>query len=287
MPNQEANEMVVLSHIQVAPIAKAKEQGLESITLSLDLNLTQSEVRLEAEGILLPDGQRLNWEQLREITKQDKSCYVVRENELERVHYYSPRFQRVYSLYPTERAPTMLLASFPMHRIKGIDPQEDTRRKIEAIAPIHGRVLDTTMGLGYTAIAAARSASSVQTIELDATVLEVARRNPWSQDLFINPKITHTVGSAADIVPTLPEESFHFILHDPPTFKLAGNLYSEVFYRELFRVLKRNGRLFHYVGDLESAHGSSTVRGVIRRLQNAGFKRVTKATEAFGVVATK
>ncbi len=266
---------------------KAKEEGVERLAVSLDLNLTQSEVGIEAEGILLPDGQRLKWEQLREIEDQKNACYVVIESGLERVHYFSPRFQRAYSLYPTENAPTMLLASFPMHRIKGIDPQEDTRRKIRAIAPIHGRVLDTTMGLGYTAIEAAKYASELLTIELDATVLEVARRNPWSQQLFTNPKITTTIGSAADVVPGLPPESFHFILHDPPTFKLAGDLYSGEFYCELFRVLKRNGKLFHYIGDLESAHGASVVRGVIRRLQEAGFQRVTKAPEAFGVVATK
>ncbi|MCX6379737.1 MAG: spermine synthase [Armatimonadetes bacterium] len=279
--------MIVLSHFQVAPILKAKEQGLECVLTSLDLNITQSEVVIEEGGVCLTDGQHLNWEQLREVAEQKNACYVVSEESLERVYFFSPRFQRAYSLYPTERAPTMLLASFPMHRIKGIDPQEDTRRKIRAIAPIYGRVLDTTMGLGYTVIEAARTATEIQTIEMDATVLEVARRNPWSQELFTNPKITTTIGSAADVVLGLPSEGFHFILHDPPTFKLAGELYSEAFYRELFRVLKRNGKLFHYVGDLESAHGSSVVRGVIRRLQEVGFKRITKAPEAFGVVATK
>lgn len=279
--------MIVLSHFQVAPILKAKERGEGRVNTSLDLNLTQSEAILEESGVLFPNEQRLTWERLREIAGRENSCFVVSEGEIERVHFFSQRFQRAYSLYSTGNAPTMLLAGFPMHRIKGIDPQEDTRRKIRAVAPIYGRVLDTTMGLGYTAIEAARTATSVQTLELDATVLEVARRNPWSQELFTNPKITTTIGSAFDVVPTLSPEAFDAILHDPPTFKLAGELYSESFYRALFRVLKRNGKLFHYVGDLESAHGASVVRGVIRRLQEAGFKRVAKAPEAFGVVAVK
>ena len=90
----------------------------------------------------------------------------------------------------------MLLAGFPMHRIKGIDPQEDTRRKIRAIAPVIGRALDTATGLGYTAIEAAKTASEVVTIELDPIVLEVARRNPWSQPLFTDLRIQQKIGNA-------------------------------------------------------------------------------------------
>ena len=39
------------------------------------------------------------------------------------------------------------------------------------------------------------------------------------------------------------------ILHDPPRFGIAGELYSQGFYYEqLARILKRRGRLFHYTG---------------------------------------
>ena len=67
---------------------------------------------------------------------------------------------------------------------------------------------------------------------------------------------------------------------------LGGELYSGAFYRELRRVLSRNGRLFHYIGDPDSAYGRNTTRGVMRRLQEAGFTRITRRPEAFGVVAT-
>jgi predicted methyltransferase len=67
---------------------------------------------------------------------------------------------------------------------------------------------------------------------------------------------------------------------------LAGNLYSGAFYRELLRILKPNGRLFHYIGDPESASGRNITRGVIRRLQESGFTRITRRPEAFGVVAS-
>ena len=42
--------------------------------------------------------------------------------------------------------------------------------------------------------------------------------------------------------------SFGAVLHDPPRFGLAGELYSQAFYDELARVLRPGGRLFHYTG---------------------------------------
>ena len=53
-------------------------------------------------------------------------------------------------------APTALLAGFSMHRFGvGVDPMEDTERKLAAIAPIRpgARVLDVCTGLAYTAAA--------------------------------------------------------------------------------------------------------------------------------------
>lgn len=277
--------MIVLSHFQVKLLLQARNQGMDRLMLSLDLNRTQGEVTIKSEGVALPDGQTLLWEQCDEILSHEHACFLLEEGELDRIHFYSPRFQRAYTLCPTERAPTMLLASFPMHRIKGIDPSEDTRRKIRAISPLQGVVLDTTMGLGYTAIEAARTASRVITLELDPTVLEIARRNPWSQELFTNPRIEHKIGSAVDLVPEFADHTFHCILHDPPTIRIAGELYSGAFYKELHRLLKPRGKLFHYVGDLESASVQSVVKGVVRRLQEAGFSRVVRVPEAFGVVA--
>ena len=81
----------------------------------------------------------------------------------------------------------MLIAGFVMHRIKDIDPMQDTLRKIATISPIGGRVLDTATGLGYTAIEAAKTADEVVTIELDPGAQQIARLNPWSQALFQTP----------------------------------------------------------------------------------------------------
>jgi predicted methyltransferase len=181
----------------------------------------------------------------------------------------------------------MLIAGFVMHRIKDIDPMQDTRRKIAAIAPVSGRVLDTATGLGYTAIEAAKTADEVVTIELDPGAQEIARLNPWSRALFDTPNIHQVMGDAFEVVQSFDDESFARIIHDPPTFSLAGELYSGAFYRQLYRMLKRGGRLFHYIGDPNSKASGGITKGALRRLQEAGFTRVVRKAEAYGVVAYK
>jgi hypothetical protein len=279
--------MIVLSHYAVASILRARQDGAAQAETSLDLNRTHETVDLTPEGVLLPDGQRLDWDALEEIAATPTTCFVIEENVARKVQFFSEAFNRFYSLMPTERAPAMIAAGFPMHRIKGIDPHEDTLRKIRAVAPVTGSTLDTTMGLGYTAIEAARTASRVITVELDPTVLEVCRCNPWSQELFNNPKIERRIGDSFEVIQTFADGSFNYIFHDPPTFKLAGRLYSGEFYAQLYRVLRRGGQVFHYVGDLESALGSNVAKGAIKRLQEQGFKKVVRRPEAFGLVAYK
>ena len=286
MPKQESPQYV-LSHYQVEPILEGGRQGTEAVTTSLDLGLTEVDVILEERTVRLPDGRSLSWSLLEEIAGNESACYLLEDEGAHKIQFFSEYVNRVYTLYPTPSAPTMLVSGLPMHRVKGTDPRQDTLEKVRTIAPIRGDVLDTAMGLGYTAIEAGRTAQSVTTIELDPTVVEVCRLNPWSQELFRNPRIHRLMGDAFDVVETLEEASFQRIIHDPPTFSLAGHLYGEAFYRELHRVLSSKGRLFHYIGDLESRSGAGVARGVRQRLTAAGFRRIVDRRRAFGVVAYK
>jgi predicted methyltransferase len=127
----------------------------------------------------------------------------------------------------------------------------------------------------------------VVTIEIDPVAHAIARRNPWSQALFENPNIHQVIGDAFEEIGNFDPDSFSVIIHDPPMFSLAGDLYSLAFYRQAVRVLKHNGRMFHYIGDPESKSGARVTAGVVRRLQDAGFRRVNRAARAFGVVAYK
>ena len=278
---------IILSYVQTRPLLEARKRGQSVVESSLELGVTRASITLDDEGIVFPGGERLDWSGVEKISQSEVNCYTVGEWGVQAIQTFSEHTNRVCSLMPTRGAPSMLIAGFVMHRIKDVDPWQDTQRKIAAIAPVSGRVLDTATGLGYTAILAARAAESVTTIELDPGAQEMARLNPWSQELFTNPKITQVMGDAYEVVPTFADESFSRIIHDPPTFSLAGELYSGVFYRQLYRVLKRGGRLYHYIGDPNSKASGGVTRGALRRLQEAGFSRVVRRPEAYGVVAYK
>ena len=278
---------IVLSYLQAVDLLEARAAGRSSARVSLDLGLTGSEVAMRPEGVALPGGQLLTWQAVETISSSETACFVIEDGALHKTQIFSEETNRLYSLMPTGGAPTMLISGIPMHRIKGTDPQQDTLQKIKSIAPVVGRVLDTATGLGYTAIAAAKTAEHVVTIELDPAALEIARLNPWSQALFDNPKITQIVGDSFEEIGELGEAAFSRIIHDPPAFNLAGDLYSGEFYRQLFRVLRPGGRLFHYIGDLESKSGRVVSKGAVRRLQEAGFSRVVRRPEAFALVAYK
>jgi len=280
-------KQIVLSHFQVEPLLAAHRAGCPSASVSLDLELTTADVTLEDNGVRFPDGQSLTWQDLETIHASERGCFVIEKSAPCKIQFFSEQTNQLYSLMPTRRAPTMLISGIPMHRIKDTEPHTDTLEKIKTIAPITGYVLDTATGLGYTAIQAAQTAEHVTTIELDPAALEVARLNPWSQSLFENLKITQVIGDSSEEIKKFGANTFARIIHDPPMFNLAGDLYSGEFYRHLFRVLQPRGRLFHYIGDLESKSGRVVTKGVMRRLQETGFKRVSPRPAAFGVIAFK
>ncbi|GIL46786.1 hypothetical protein Vafri_3676 [Volvox africanus] len=144
-----------------------------------------------------------------------------------------------------------------------------------------------TPGLGYSAIACARlGARRVVTLELDPCVLEVARQNPQSAELFDSGGVIDIkLGPAQETVTTLPDEAFSAVLHDPPRFSHAGELYSQAFYDQIFRVLKCGGRFFHYTGNPGSR--SSIPKGVKERLIRSGFVNVKWIDKCQGLMAVK
>lgn len=293
-PPEAPQAPIVLSHYQATPLLRARRDGLRTARTSPDLGLTYFEAALGGETLRYPSGEHVPWAEIELIADEgergrlsDRCYYIAPNGEAQQIRTFSRRTNRHYSLLPTNGAPTMVIAGFPMHRIKGLDPHQDTLAKVRAAGDITGRVLDTATGLGYTAIEAARTAEHVVTVELDPTGLEIARLNPWSRDLFNNPRIEQIVGDSYEVVEGFDTGAFTVVIHDPPAFSLAGELYSGEFYRRLHRVLQRGGRLFHYIGNPERTMGARVTKGVVRRLQDAGFKRVEHRPQAFGVLAHK
>jgi predicted methyltransferase len=278
---------IVLSHYQVNPLKRWHEEGLKTVEISLDLGITRTKVELLAEGIRLNPSEMITWDSVDIINKSKNSCFNVKNDQIHKIAEFSSFTNQLYSLLPTVHAPTMMISGIPMHRIKGIDPYEDTMEKIKALGPLSGIILDTATGLGYTAIEAAKYASKVATIELDPAALNIAKYNPWSKMLFDNPHIEQYIGDSYDVIKTFEAGSFTYIIHDPPAFSLAGHLYGSDFYHDLYRVLKKGGRLFHYIGNPESKSGRNTTQGVLERLRSTGFRNIKRKKRAFGVLASK
>jgi len=275
---------MIFSHFQTRLLSGNNPPS--SLSLSTDLNRSSTKIRKTDGGWQFPSGEVLTDSQLTTINQDENSCFILSNGQLIKAALYSERTNRYYSLMPTVKAPTMLISGIPMHRIKDVTPDEDTTNKIRALGKPYGIILDTSTGLGYTAIQAARSAAKVITVEFDPTVLSICRMNPWSAELFTDPKISRIVGDSWDIANMFPDRTFDAIIHDPPTFSLAGHLYAQTIYDNFFRILKDKGRLFHYIGNPDSRSGASVGRGVVNRLEKAGF-RVRPKPEAFGVLARK
>jgi predicted methyltransferase len=97
--------------------------------------------------------------------------------------------------------------------------------------------------------------------------------NPWSpqSDPAVD-RLRLTHGDVSAAIGSLAAASVDAILHDPPRFGIAGELYSQAFYDQLARVLKRRGLLFHYTGSPNKlSSGRDLPREVQQRLQRAGF----------------
>ena len=205
------------------------------------------------------------------------------------IKFFDEKTKKFYKLVLTETWPTLEISGIHMHRIKDVDPKTDTELKIKSLGKIYGKVLDVCTGLGYTAILTARkkSVEKVITIEKDENMIKIARQNEFSRELFENPKIELIIGDALEVVRNFERETFNFIIHDPPRFSLAPELYSQDFYNQLYRVLKRKGRIFHYIGEPGKFSGKNFVQGITRRLLLAGFKKIVKVKEAKGLVAYK
>jgi predicted methyltransferase len=258
------------------------------IRLNLDLRKTNRtwEVGVTGEGALFPDGTLVERSVLEKIAKDDGTVYFVSQSGVYKAAIAGE--DGFYKLVPTI-PPTIEINGIRMHRTKEVNPLQDTRNKVNAVRPGEGEtVLDTCMGLGYTAIEASKGGAYVITIEKDPHVLELARINPWSRELFTGGKVQVIQGDAFEVVKKFKQASFDVVIHDPPRFSLAGQLYSEEFYRELFRVLRPGGRLFHYVGNPGKKYRKKDLqKGVMERLRKAGFVGVKRVEEALGVVARK
>ena len=179
-------------------------------------------------------------------------------------------------------APTFEIDGIKMLVTLKVSPIEDARRKVALIEPRGKIVLDTCGGLGYFAACCLEAGvARVDSYEKNADVLWLRTLNPWSPDpdrhgpdaSASNGRLKLNHADMSQAIHRIPAASVDALLHDPPRFGIAGELYSQAFYDQLARVLRRDGRMFHYTGSPNKlTSGRDVPREVAKRLEKAGFK---------------
>ena len=183
---------------------------------------------------------------------------------------------KLIKLVPTEwNVPTFEIDGIKMLPTAKESPLDDARRKVALVQPAGKTVLDTCGGLGYFAACCLDAGvARITSFEKNEDVLWLRSLNPWSPDADASGgrlQLTHADVSQA--IMALPDAAFDAALHDPPRFGIAGELYSLDFYRQLARVLRKGGRLFHYTGSPNKlTSGRDVPREVAKRLESAGFR---------------
>jgi len=186
-------------------------------------------------------------------------------------------------------APTFEIDGIKMLPTAKESPFADARRKVALVEP-HGKVvLDTCGGLGYFAACCLDAgAARIHSFEKNSDVLWLRTLNPWSPDPEApasGGRLQLTQADVAQAIVQIADAAVDALLHDPPRFGIAGELYSQVFYEQLARVLRRGGRLFHYTGSPNQlTSGRNVPREVAKRLEQAGFKAQLALD---GVLATR
>ncbi|MCY2926661.1 MAG: hypothetical protein NT031_14730, partial [Planctomycetota bacterium] len=132
-----------------------------SVQASLDLGKTQAQVSLCQEGVQLTADVRISMADLRLIVRREHDVFAVSAEGVNKVIHYCEATRLTYKLRPTADWPALEISGILMHRIMATTPKADAQAKVALLFPLHGAVLETCMGLGYTAILSAANARAV------------------------------------------------------------------------------------------------------------------------------
>ena len=242
----------------------AAHAGVCTVECSLDLDRSVTTVEVDANGWRW-QGQHFPFLNI----CKDRTIYHWTGSAFEPVARFTAS---LIKLVPTDWGPpTFEIDGIKMLPTAQVSPYADAQRKVALIEPRGKVILDTCGGLGYFAAWCLQEhAAQVLSYEKNPDVIWLRSLNPWSPELSCD--LTLTRGDIAQHIITLPNQSVDAILHDPPRFGIAGELYSQVFYDHLARVLRRKGKLFHYTGTPNKlTSGRDVPNEVAKRLRLAGF----------------
>jgi predicted methyltransferase len=255
----------LLTSSEQGALLAARERGDSAVECSLDLGRSTATVGVGAGAWTWRGRQYPYLEACRERT--------IYHWDLDAFRPASRFGGSLIKLVPTEwGAPTFEIDGIKMLPTALVSPYVDAGRKVALVEPRGKAVLDTCGGLGYFAAWCLEGqAARVLSFEKNPDVAWLRSLNPWSP--AAGPGLELVLGDVAMEIARLPTASVDAVLHDPPRFGIAGELYSQAFYDELARVLRRRGRMFHYTGKPNAlTSGRDLPREVTARLRRAGFE---------------
>jgi predicted methyltransferase len=255
----------------------AGEGTVSRVRCSLDLERSTTEVEVAADHWVF-EGQRYP---LLSSCK-DRTIYYWNGSEFQPAARYT---HALIKLVPTDwGAPTFEIDGIKMLPTAQVSPYEDARQKVGLVRPRGKLVLDTCGGLGYFASCCLEAGvARVTSYEKSSDVIWLRGLNPWSPSPDVRLQLDNA--DVTEAITGLPDRTFDVVLHDPPRFGIAGELYSQSFYEQLARVLKRGGSLFHYTGTPNRlTSGRDVPNEVAGRLRIAGF---APELQGDGVVARR
>lgn len=220
-------------------------------------------------------------------TCKDRTIYYWDGQSFEPVSRFS---NSLIKLVPTEwGAPTFEIDGIKMLPTAQVSPYADAERKVSLVQPRGKVVLDTCGGLGYfAACCLSAGAAQIQSFEKNPDVIWLRSLNSWSPDHEADNALSLTNGDVTEHVARLAAGSVDAILHDPPRFGIAGELYSQAFYDQLARVIKPAGRMFHYTGTPNKLTSRRDLPAeVATRLQRAGFATEMNGDGVVAIQRTK
>jgi predicted methyltransferase len=267
---------LLTSRVHEALLA-ARQAGSAALECSLNLQRSTTTVEIDAAAWTW-QGQRYAY---LDVCKE-RTIYHWSGDAFRPVARFT---SSLIKLVPTEWGPpTFEIDGIKMLPTAQVSPYEDAARKVALIEPAGKVILDTCGGLGYFAAWCLQGgAAEVHSFEKDPDVHWLRGLNPWSP--APGDRLTLTLGDIVERITTLPDRSCDAILHDPPRFGIAGELYSQAFYAQLARVIRRKGRLFHYTGTPNKlTSGRDVPAEVMQRLRRAGFVAERKGD---GILATR
>ena len=248
----------------------ARDAGAATWQGSLDLGRSVEDVQF-VDGHWTWRGSALPWPDM----LKDRTIYAFDGDAWSAVSRYG---RSLIKLVPTQwGTPTFEIDGIKMLVSARIAPMDDARQKVALVAPRGKIVLDTCGGLGYFAAACLDAGvACIRSFEKNEDVLWLRTLNPWSPDpdsAAAGGRLQLTHGDVSQAIVDIADASVDAVLHDPPRFGIAGDLYSQVFYDHLARVLRKGGRLFHYTGAPNRlTSGRDVPREVARRLEKSGFR---------------